>query len=424
MIGIHTVTVADVDISCLVIDVTIQHGRESADSQPVASAVTLNIEPTALDPIPAALEIGAIITVTTVSSTATDSIRFVGAVTDINLGWEDAGELTPDSGTGQIVATSALADLGRRVVGDTPWPQELDGARVNRIMAAAGVTLDPEFSDPGTVEILARDVDSQAALQLAQDVANDAAGIVWATRAGEIRYADAAHRRGTTPALTLDACQILVTPTWRRTTEGLINYVSIGYGETPEGEEGEQPRAIASNPSSQARYGRYEYTAGTQLAATADAEAMAQLLMVRNSSPVWIMAALPIDVAGLTDADYDALLGLDVGDLLVLTGLPAIGAAPTSASLWVEGWREELAFDSHALEIVVSGYCRTAPPPRWDDISPTWTWDNTPSNLTWDDATCIGPPVSFGRWADVPASLRWDQVAPDISWDEWGTGIQ
>ena len=136
-----------------------------------------------------------------------------------------------------------LADLGRRVVGDVPWPQELDGARVARIMAAADVSLDPSYSDPGTVQVLPRDVDSQAALAIAQACATSASGLVWHTRTGEVRYADAEHRRGASPALQLNACDILVTPTWRRSSEGLVNLVSIGYGVAPEG--GEQPRYVA-----------------------------------------------------------------------------------------------------------------------------------------------------------------------------------
>jgi hypothetical protein len=148
-------------------------------------------------------------------------------------------------------------------------------------------------------------VDSQPALDLARGVADDAGGIVWHTRTGEVRYADADHRRGITPALELDACDVLVTPTWRRTTEGLVNEVSIGYGPEPTGDEGgEQPRVIVSAPASIGRYGRYFYTAATMLAAQADAAAFANLLMVRNSSPVWIMAALPVDTGDLSPEDY------------------------------------------------------------------------------------------------------------------------
>jgi hypothetical protein len=331
----------------------------------------------------------------TTEANGVTSQRFVGRITDVALGWDDAGKDTPDAGVGQILAVGPLADLGRRVVGSAPFPQELDGARVSRVMAAAGVTLDPIYSDPGTVQILARDIDSAPALDVAHDAATSATGTLWQTRAGEIRYADADHRRGTAVSLTLDACNLLVTPTWRRNLDGLVNDVSIGYGTTPEG--GEQPRYTEANTTSKTKWGTYGYTTATELAALADAQTMAHLLLARNSSPVWVMAALPVDTAGLTDDAYETLLALDVHALVTLTGLPAIGTAPTNATLWVEGWAETLTWGGHELELVVSGYCRTAPPPRWDDAPPTLMWGGTNRTETRRNLS-TSPTAAAGGW--------------------------
>jgi hypothetical protein len=284
-------------------------------------------------------------------------------------------------------------------------------------MALAGVTLDPLTSDPGTVQILARDIDSRAALEIAQETATSAGGMVWHTRSGEVRYADADHRRGATSSLDLDSCDVLVAPQWRRTIEGLINRVSIGYGVIPEG--GEQPRYVADKPTSIDRYGRYEISVETELAALADASQMGQLLLTRNSSPVWVMSDLPIDVKGLDLDHTGALLSLDVGSLLALTGLPEAGGAPTTATLWVEGWSETLGFGVHEITLTVSGYCRTAPPPRWDDVDTSWTWDNVGDVLAWDDLACLGPPEGGDTWADVPASTRWNQLPSSLAWDDY-----
>lgn len=421
-IGLHTVTLtplgggAAADVSCLVDSVSLKYGREDTDSQPEAASCTLEMswdsEATSL---PGGLDIGASVLVTTTLLGQPAVTRFAGQVTDISQGWEEAGEDTPDRVVAQVMAMGMLANLGRRIVGDVPWPQQLDGARVSAIMAAAGVVLSGATSDPGTVQILARDVDSQAALDLAQEVASDAGGVLWATPAGDIRYADAQHRRGTLVALALDACDILVTPTWRRTTEGMVNGVSIGYGVAPDG--GEQPRYVAERADSKARYGEWELVTSTQLAAAADAQAMGLDLLTNNSHPVWVLGALPLDVVSLSAEDTAILLGLQMHDLVSVTGMPAAGSVPTSTSLWVEGWSESLAWGAHSLELVVSGYCRTAPAPRWDDVKPETTWDSAPG--TWDDASCMGPPVNLGRWNDQPASLRWNQVDPATTWDNY-----
>lgn len=408
---------AAIDLSCLVDRVTIHHGRDDTTTQPEASSATLEISlDTDTDVYPESLDVGGVVRVTTQTALAS-SVRFLGRVTDIEQEWaDDAGEDTPDRPVLQVIATGTLADLGRRVVGDAPWGQELDGARVARVMAAAGVVLDPITSDPGTVQILPRDVDSQPALDVAQSCANSAGGIVWATREGDIRYADANHRRGTLAALALDACDILVTPKWSRTTDGLINKVSIGYGVAAEGSD--QPRYTAERDDSISGYGVYGFETTTELAALADATAMGQLLLTRNRVPVWVMSSLPVGVADLSDEETASLLSLEMHSLVSLTGLPSAGSAPTSTSLWVEGWSERLEYGAHEIELTVSGYCRTVPAPRWNDPLPEATWDGT-GDTTWDDATCLGPIPSAGRWDDVSASTRWNQVPAATTWDTW-----
>src|SRR5262249_1184781 len=151
------------------------------------------------------------------------------------------------------------------------------------------------------VEVLARDVDAQAALDLSQGVAESAGGLVWQTRTGDVRYADNLHRRRAVSALIIDTCQILVTPTWQRNTQGLINKVSLGYG-------GAEATAQDQNDQSITRYGTYSYSLTTELAALADAQAIAGLLVARNAKPVWTMADLPVAVKDLSDADTITLL--------------------------------------------------------------------------------------------------------------------
>lgn len=425
MIGTHVVKVTPVsgpvvDLSCLIDQVTIRHGREETTAQPEASTATIDLD-LSDTVLPSGVDVGATVTITTKVGTAAASTRFVGRVTDIALGWEDAGTDTPDAGAGQIVAASILSDLGRRVVGAEPWPVELDGARVSRVMTLAGVTVDPLLFDPGSVQVVGRDVDSQPALTVAQQTALSASGVVWQTRGGKVAYADSEHRRNLPSKLTIDACQILVTPAWQRSTQGLINKTTIAYGVPPEG--GEQPTISQQSDPSIARYGTYDYSLTTELAALADAQALAGMLLARNAKPVWLMTSLPVDVADLDEATTGIILGLEMHDLISLTGLPAVAAAPTTASLWVEGWTERLAAGTHDLELDVSGYCRTVPAPRWDDVLPTWTWNTIGSGVTWDSSTCLEPAPNLGRWADVPASLRWNTTDPAITWDTWNASL-
>lgn len=415
-------TAPPIDLSCLVDDVSIHHGRDDVSQQPDAPTATIvgsydNRDET----MPTQVEIGATVTVSTRYPDATDGFdytRFRGRITDVEMTWPDADSDTPYLVEFQVIAAGFSADLGRRVVGDAPFPQELDGARVSRVLSLAGVVLDPFTSDPGTVQVLPRDVDSQPALDVAQETAGSALGIVWETKDGSIRYADAEHRRNSVPLIELDSCEILVAPVWNRDTDQLINKASIGYGPTPD--EGEQPRYIVQSDSSIATYGLYFYTATTELARLADAQALGSMIVGRNNEPVWVMSDLPVDVAGLDAGDTQRVLELEMHDLVSVTALPAAGSAPTTAALFVEGWDEKLAWGIHELQLHVSGFCRSSPPPRWDDVDPAWSWDTiSPSSLTWDGVSCLGPNTSTGRWNDVSASLRWNSVAPSITWNTW-----
>jgi hypothetical protein len=132
-----------------------------------------------------------------------------------------------------------------------------------------------------------------------------------------------------------------------------------------------------------------------------------------------VLSELPIDVGGLSLDDLDTLLGMDTHSLLLVTGLPTAGSAPTSAYAWVEGWTEDFAPGVHGLTLAVSAYCATSPPVRWDDVPAGTTWDTASDVWTWDSVICIGPIANAGRWADVPATTRWDDVPTATTWDTW-----
>lgn len=422
MIGEHTVTVrsgaTSADVSCWVDEVSIRHGRSDTTAQPEPSSATVNLSWDAAEgPLPDVVELGAALDVSTVLPTST-RYRFRGRITDIGLGWDEAGADTPETKAAQLSAVQSLADLGRRVVGDTPFPVENDAQRVARVATLAGMPLNPMVSDPGTVSIRARDIDSQPALEVMRETAESGQGVLWQTADGEVRYSDAWHRARVAVGLELDSCDVLVSPTWVRNLDGLVNEVAVGYGT---GGGGTQPRYTNTNATSQAVWGRYAYTTDTLLASLADAQTMGDLLLRRNFEPVWVLSAVPVDVAGLSESDTDRLLTLDVNDLVHIANLPTNGSAPTDIYGWVEGWSETLAHGVHDMELALSGYCRTSALVRWDDPAGV-TWNTIPNaaTLTWDQSYCIGPPgPGIGRWDDTPTYLRWDQVATSVTWDTW-----
>jgi hypothetical protein len=398
-------------VECQVLSAAVVHGRDDPTSQPVASTATLEL----VGPLPPTAVIGARVGL----EAELDGIRFprfAGEITDLGVGWDSVDDPRP-----RIIAAGDLARLGRRPVGDSPWGQELDGARIARILTLAGFPPDPLLSDPGTVAVLARDVDRQPALALAQGTATDGAGMVWQDRQGRIRYADALHRRGQPLTIEVRACDVGLGVGWAASLEGLANEAHIRYGIAPDG--GEQPEVVARDQESIDLRGLFGASLSTEIATAVDAQRRADLTVARQAQPAWILDGLELDLAILDhDRTAELLEVVEVHELVSVTGLPA-GSPVPSAFLWVEGWRESVVgVDGGGISWVISfatsDYCRTGAPPQWDDLPSSVTWDTIDPARTWDKSTCIPPQPSQGRWHDVPASLRWD-ADPSLTWDTW-----
>jgi hypothetical protein len=397
-------------IECQVLSATVHHGRDDASSQPVASTATLEL----VGPLPPEALIGQRVHLEA-DLGGTRYTRFDGEVTDLAVGWDSVDITRP-----RLIAVGDLGRLGRRIVGDAPWSQELDGARVSRILTLAGFPPDPLLSDPGTVQVLARDVDRQPALALAQGTAEDGAGMLWQDREGRIRYADALHRRGAQVALELRSCDIGLGVGWEETLEGLVNEAHVRYGLAPDG--GDQPEVAAHDQGSIDARGTFGASLSTGIATAVDAQKRADVIVARQAVPSWLLGGVEVDLYLFDDAMTAELLELEVHDLVSVTGLPQ-GSPMTSAPLWVEGWRETIeGVDGGAswrIAFATSDYCRTSAPPTWNDLPPSLTWATVDRARTWDRSTCLPPQPSYGRWNDSPSSLRWETVDPAVTWDTW-----
>lgn len=374
--------------------VTIRHGRRDLDSRPSAATLTAVLDAAGLDPLPG---LGATVTVElTAAAVAAFGVtgsrrRFTGRVSDLRVapvvGVHGPARLT-------LVAVGTRARLGVLRVGDVPWPVELDGARAGRVLAAAAA-LDPSLlvpagqQTPGTVRVLARDVDRLPALRLLDELAADTGGELVETRAGELAWRDAAARTNALPAVTLTARDALARTTWSLDARGMVNRLSVAYGDEPAG--GRQAEVETSDPVAAGVHGWSEARHATQLADLAAAASRATEVVGRRSRPRWTVDGLTVElVRGVPPATAGALLGLDQGSLVAVTGLPTTG--PTSSSrLWVEGWTEQLTRDHWTLAFDVVDYAAAAPPPRWADV-PTRT---APSDL---EPAARDDPTSTTYW--------------------------
>lgn len=392
--------------------VAIRHGRPKPDGQPEASTVTLTTNAEVIPTVGQALtvELGP----DAVAAWGTDpeaSSRFVGKVTD--------AKVIPAPGTSsrrrrvQVTAVGPKAQLGRQLVGDTPWPAELDGARVDRLLdLATAVTVGTV--DTGTVQLLARDVDRQPLLKLLDDAATDAEGLLVELRDGTLVYQDADHRTAAVTTLELDATQVLWPLTWSQDLQGLVNDLTVGWG--------------ASEPQAEVRmidqasvdvHGLYAAKVATKLATEAAAESYALVTVARRARPWWDVDTMALElVRGVPDLAAQ-LLALEVSDLLQVTGFPT-DAPLQLGRLWVEGWAETITAESWTLVLSVSPYGRTGPAARWADVPADVTWADLDPALSWAGAASWDPGGQpDGRWVGTPHDLTWATVDPGLTWATW-----
>lgn len=340
-----------------------------------------------------------------------DAVRFTGEVTDRQL----VGPYLT------VVMVGRRARLGRLDIGDVPWPAESDGSRAQHILDAAKAELSSlqlGTVDVGTVQVLARDVDKQPALSLIDRLADTAAGQLVERRTGELQWHDAEHRRNLSPVVELTADQLLGGLQWSSGIDGMVNTLTLTYGVAPV--DGERPTAVVvdEQQAGPLGVGPIAATLDTDLALDYQAGDRARLIVGRRSTAWWDTPALSVDLIRTAWPQLPALLTVEHGEQLRVTGLPKLGPFPTSRVM-VEGYTESMTPTSWQLVLAVADVGIAAAPTRWDDVAASMTWD-TAGELTWLQAARWQPESdTLGRWLDVSADTRWSTVDPAVTWTNY-----
>lgn len=343
------------------------------------------------------------------SRTVTASKRFVGRLTDV--------EAIPETIGGgpalyRLAAAGPQARLGRLTIGEPPWPAELDGQRVERVLAAAAAQSADVVAgdvDAGTVTVFARDVDAQGALSLVDELAAAGGGELVELRDGRLEFHDAEHRRNAPALVELLAGEVLSPATWKATLGGLVNDLTLTYGD-PESSVQLVDQVAVDGP-----IGRLAAKLSTQLATLPDAQLRVADIVGRRGRQRWRIDALPVDlVASVDQVKAGKLLASSFGDLVDVAGFPTAGPFATAA-LWIEGQTETITARSWRLELAVSEYGLTAPAPRFVDVDDDVAIGDVPDDVSIVGAVSwwpAGARTSSGRFVDVPAGLDFRDV-PD-----------
>lgn len=264
---------------------------------------------------------------------------FTGLIDNWTFSYSPGGE-----SEASFQASDAFALFARNLNDGDAAPEELSGARINRVLDQVRVNwpaLDRDI-DTGNATLEAGNVDDNTLNYLGNVVEASEQGLVFMSKDGKVAF----RQRLTTPTLS---------PVEFRDDGTGVPYedVKIGFGTdlmvnqaivtAPDG------TAIRQNVSSQVKYGIIEKTLDTQLSTLAQAEAIADYIIGRYSEPEYRVESVTVNLRALTSQQVEDVLDLELGDQARLVFTPNATGSAISVANRVIGISHDVGFFEHRV---------------------------------------------------------------------------
>jgi len=400
----YRITIAGVvQTSTTLEDATITYGRN--DFFEATQPSYCNLELLNLDGTSPTVELLDTILIEVTNSTGTYVKLFTGEVSGVYNRLAGAG-LGGKPNTLQIQAVGALGLLVKRYAGSVAYPEELDGARITRILEetlyVAWEDISNTFTwndfttetwanygvqgidtiDAGRYEVLARPAEIDQAYNLTDTTQQSALGYLYDTPDFEIGYADAERRSAnyTTNLIELDANLVNADIQTRLQTADIVNSVVIQYDDPV-------LEVAAQNDTSINTYGLLEEVRSTILAQTADATEQATNFVNYRGTPKASLEEVTVNLAhsDMTNTVRDNLLGVSMDTLLYLDNIP-VGLIPEGYfEGFCEGWTWTLGRNNLELSMSVSNSIYSTLDVQWEDYNASIQWQNLANDYRWLD---------------------------------------
>jgi len=330
---------------------------------------------------------------------------FTGEVSGVYNRFEGAG-LGGKPNTLQIQAIGALGLLVKRYAGAVAYPEELDGARIQRILEETLFVAWEDLSntqtwndfttetwanygvqgidtiDPGRYEVLARPAEVEQAYELTDTTQQSGLGYLYDTPDFEIGYADAERRSAnyTTNLIELDANLVNADIQTRLQTADIVNSVVIRYDDPV-------LEVVAQNDTSINNYGLLEEIRATILAETVDATEQATNFVNYRGTPKVSLEAVSVNLAhsDMTNTVRDDLLTVTMDSLLYLDNIPIGLIVEGYFEGFVEGWTWTLGRKNLELTMSVSNSIYSTLDVQWEDYNSVIQWQNLDNATRWLD---------------------------------------
>ena len=335
---------------------------------------------------------------------------FGGNITDITVSVGATGSVGKVLGY-SIIALGALAKLPK-IITTGILSQDQDGDQIYALLSpfllgnwndvpaaetwatysatetwatAANIGLG-EIDQPGQYTMENRSSSEDTVYNIAALIANSAFGYLYEDSNGNIGYADAAHRQNyaaTNGFISISANTAIGSGLATKTQIGDVrNSIAINYGNN----FGSQK--TAADTTSIATYGYKAETINSVIHDATDAQDVADRYISLRAypKPNFDSITFPITNPELDDADRDALLGIFIGQPIMITDLPTQIATGGLFEGYVEGWNWSTSFNELFLTINLSPIAFSAVFQDWDEVNASEAWNTLSGTITWQTA--------------------------------------
>jgi hypothetical protein len=225
-----------------------------------------------------------------------------------------------------------------------PVPEELTGARLNRVLNQLRVSFPSPGRDidDGNSLLAAGDIEGNTLSYMLDVIETSEQGLVFMTKDGRVGFRER-----------------LLQP-----REGAVQFVDFGPGipyiavETTFGTDLMVNQAVvefpggvvaAENQQSQVVFGITEKTLSTQLASEAQAEALADYLVRRYGYPDFRVAKVTVNLRALSSSQIEDVLALELGDQADLIFTPNAFGRQIALRNRVIGISHDVGIDRHTM---------------------------------------------------------------------------
>ncbi|NCX55764.1 MAG: hypothetical protein EBW87_00985 [Burkholderiaceae bacterium] len=376
----------DVTNRSLIKSVTVTNGRSSVTTQPQPANFSVELSPD-IDVYSyfGGVEIGDVIDWYLDDPYTGGMVRvFHGEITDVNVRLDSWG-LGQGIRTYAITALGLSAPLLRQNIDSAGFIKQYAGTRiynclVNEVSIDGGTYDVSGIETPAVYEIAAINQGYVPALELAQEAADSAMGVLFEDHIDGIMRYQSYTTRATNPVITLTPNDVLASSlVVNKTTTEIANSVTVSYGAS--GTRGN----TYTDPYSPAIYGQKDAVKDTTLHNATDANTQAQIYLAARKQPLYQLQSISIDSAAVSASLKHDLLNAKIGTIIDIPDslIPEVGA--------FKGFIEQITWSSDrghdTVTFVLSNYGQMYPFTMWSDVANTITWQ------TWQTATTV--------WSDL-----------------------